>query len=401
MSGDTVMTDSLSPRAMPRQGMALPIALAAIVVVGLLITGVFFAATQEYRVGRNTLGAQRALHGAEVGLSSVIAGWNSRWVDSIKVGQTKKLADTIIDQAIVYRQITRPNTSVFTVTSTAVAGSLSLQGRALKRLSATLRMDMPDFRIMGAITSRGRTEVSGFGKVSGTDSVPAGWDCPPGGAQAAALVVNDSAVNVTTAGNYSLNGTPKIKDSTDLVENDSTFNHFGGFSYDSLARLASKVRTVGTTINSVQPYYNIDGVTCDETHADNWGDYNHTDGATGCDNYYPIVHLQGATQSYRIDGNGGGQGILLVDGNLTMAGNFQWVGLILVRGAFLISGTGGGGRPGVKVLGAVAAMNKDAALNKVSGTSSITFSRCVINQITSRYAVVAPMRNRSWADLSF
>jgi hypothetical protein len=49
----------------------------------------------------------------------------------------------------------------------------------------------------------------------------------------------------------------------------------------------------------------------------------------------------------------------------------------------------------------VAAMNRGAGTNNISGVGTVTFSRCVINQITSRLATVQPLRHRSWADLSF
>ena len=396
------MTSSPKLNVTVPRGIALPMAIAAIIAVGVVIGGVLFASTQDYRVGRNALSAQRALHGAEVGLSSVVSGW--MWTDSVQVGRTKNLPDTTIDQALVQRQITRISPTMFWVTSTAAAGSLDLQGRALKRLNTLIRIETPDFKIMGALTSRGLTSVSGNTKVSGTDSVPNGWDCPPGGAKAAGLVVGDSATNVSgTGANCSgyncVNGEPKVKDSTAMVNDTMSFTSFGGFSYDSLATLATKVRTGGGTIATVKPQYKADLVTCDVDHVDNWGDTSHVDVKTGCDNYYPVVHLKGPTLTYLINGNGGGQGILLVDGNLQVAGTFQWTGIVIIRGTFTLSGTGGGG--GTKIIGAVAAMNRAAGTTGMAGNSSVTFSRCVINQVTAKYAIAATAKYRAWADLSF
>ena len=385
------------PSATPRQGIALPIALAAIVAIGALIAGVFFASTQEYRVGRNTLTAQRAFQGAEVGLSSVVSNWV--WTDRVKVGRTKAFADTTVDGTTVTRQITRVSPTIFWVTSYATAGGQSADGRAQKRLNAVVRIETPDFKIMGAITSRGTTGVAGSTKISGSDTVPSGWDCPPGGAQAAGIVVNDSATNYSASGvNYSINGTPKVKDSTDMVRDTMNFTNFGGFSYDSLAKLANKVRIGGGTINSANPRHSSPGV-CDIGHNDNWGDTSHVNGPRGCEQHFPVVHLKGPTSSYTLDGNSGGQGILLADGNLTVAGTFRWSGIILVRGTFSLAGTGAGG--GVKIVGAVAAMNRSNGSNSISGNSTVTFSRCVINQITSKRSTAAVMKHRSWADMSF
>jgi hypothetical protein len=398
------MSSSNSPRATPREGIALPIALAAIVVVGALIAGVFFASTQEYRVGRNTLAAQRALHGAEVGLSSVVSSWTTARTTGTKVGKTVKLTDTIIDEALVQRQYTKISPSVFWLTSTSVAGSASLQGRSLKRLNTIIRVANPDFKIMGAATLRGSDQIGGSAKVSGTDSVPANWDCPPGGAAGAGLVVSDSSagnpqITGTTCSNFScVSGDPQVKDSTEIVKDTMTFTKFGGFNYDSLTKLANVVWTKadGTAINGIMPTFDILTGACQVTNKKNWGAIAQTNPAGMCDDYYPVVHLKGDADQFTITGEGG-QGILLVDGNLKLGGNFTWTGVILVRGTLDLAGTASG----VKVLGAVMAMNRAGGTNSITGNTSLTFSRCAINQATARFAAASPVKYRPWADLSF
>jgi hypothetical protein len=111
-----------------------------------------------------------------------------------------------------------------------------------------------------------------------------------------------------------------------------------------------------------------------------------------------VVYLKGATTAYTITGDGG-QGIILADGDLKLAGNFVWTGIILVRGTINLQGNGGSG--GVKVTGAIAAMNRANGTNVITGNSSVTFSRCAINQVTSKLATVAPTKYRAWAELSF
>src|SRR5690242_10249921 len=48
-----------------REGFALAVAIGAIVVIGALIAGAFFASSQQFRVGRNTLLQTRARTAAE------------------------------------------------------------------------------------------------------------------------------------------------------------------------------------------------------------------------------------------------------------------------------------------------------------------------------------------------
>jgi hypothetical protein len=386
---------------MPREGIALPIALAAIVVIGALIAGVFFASTQEYRVGRNTLAAHRAMNAAEVGLGKVVSSWTPARTTSTKLGQTVTMPlDTIDGSAVVQVQYTKVSPTVFWVTSTSVGGSSDLRARSLKRLNTIVRIQTPDFKIMGAVTSRGRTETAGASKISGSDSTAAGWDCPPAGPQGAGVVMNDSATNYVPSGTkFTINGTPKIKDSTALVKDTMTFTKFGGFSYDSLTKLATKSKTVGGTYANIRPTYKPDAVTCDTDNPDNWGADTRSDPAKHCDAYAPIVHLKGDNQTYTLNGNAnGGQGILLVDGNLALAGQFKWTGLIIVRGSISITGNA---NDGPKVLGALAAMNRSNGTNLISGGSQVTFSRCVLNEVTARHATAAPTSYRAWADLSF
>ncbi|MDQ3950383.1 MAG: hypothetical protein M3282_08550 [Gemmatimonadota bacterium] len=402
------MSSSSNSRATQREGIALPIALAAIVVVGALIAGVFFASTQEYRVGRNTLAAQRALHGAEVGLSQVVSSWTSARTTSTRVGQTVKLVDTVIDEAWVQRQYTKVSPTVFWVTSTSVAGSLSLQGRSLKRLNTLIRVANPDFKIMGAATLRGVDAIGGSAKVSGTDTTMANWDCPAGGAPGAGLVVSDSSggnPQILGGGGCALysciSGDPQIKDSTEIVKDTMTFTKFGGFTYETLASGANVQWTAadGTSISQAKPYFVLLTGACDMANKLNWGAISQTNPPGKCDDYYPVIHLNDPAVTYTITGQGG-QGIILADGNLEIAGNFTWTGLILVRGSLRLQGTGGMGT-GVKIIGAIAAMNRGGATNTITGNSNITFSRCALNQVTARLATALPTKYRAWADMSF
>jgi hypothetical protein len=394
------MSSPVTYRATLREGIALPIALAAIVVVGALIAGVFFASTQEYRVGRNIIAAHTAMPGAEVGLNSVVSSWTPDRTKGLKIGFRDSLRDTIIDGSYVKREWVRVSPTMFWVTSTAIGGTQSLQNRALKRLNTLVRVDVPDLRVAGAVTSRGRTEIAGASKVSGTDTVLRGWDCPPGGPAGAGVVVNDSASNMIYSGvNYRLNGDPKVADMTATVKDTTTFLNFGGFTYDSLAKLATRIRTAPGAI-SVNPSWISPGV-CNTNDLNNWGDTSHVNGPRGCENFYPIVHLQGTTNNYNLQGTSGGQGIILVDGNLTIAGGFRWTGLIIVKGSTVVAGTAGQG--GVKLVGGLMSMNRlsPADSNQITGASSITYSRCVINMITSRLATARQTRYRAWADMSF
>jgi hypothetical protein len=292
------------------------------------------------------------------------------------------------------------------VVSRATAGGQNGQTRTQRRVGAIMHIAIPELKILGAVTSRGATSGSGNTAINGTDMNPPGWDCPPTGSTAAGMVVNDSATNATTTGGCSgaacLVGSPQIKDSTALVRDTTTFSNFGGFNYDSLTKLADAGRTysTGTTFSQLGPKLTASGA-CDLSNANNWGDTGHV--ALGllpgpCESFMPVVWLKGPTQAWTLNGDGG-QGILLVDGNVKFAGQFKWTGLVIVKGTVTTGGNGGNGNTGVKIYGALMAMNRGSGTNTFAGTGTIQFSRCALQSVMSKYATAAPLKHRAWADL--
>src|SRR5258708_20278965 len=59
------------------RGMALAIAIFALVVVGALVAGALFAGTQEARTAENNRRLQKAFGVAESGVNELIAGWDA------------------------------------------------------------------------------------------------------------------------------------------------------------------------------------------------------------------------------------------------------------------------------------------------------------------------------------
>src|SRR5437773_4145022 len=96
------------------RGMALALAIFALVVVGALVAAAFFAGTQEQRVGENWRRLQQSFGAAETGLNEVIRCWDPQRInsmrqyplDSIRVplsGLTPECSDTLTpDHSGVY-----------------------------------------------------------------------------------------------------------------------------------------------------------------------------------------------------------------------------------------------------------------------------------------------------------
>src|SRR5439155_1075262 len=60
----------------------------------------------------------------------------------------------------------------------------------------------------------------------------------------------------------------------------------------------------------------------------NWGDPNRATPAGACESYFPTIHVLGDLKVT----TGRGQGVLLVDGDFTVAGNFAFPGVRLAPG---------------------------------------------------------------------
>src|SRR6478672_2163101 len=80
------MTTHRDRRSRPREGFALPVALGSMVVIGMILAGVFFAATQENRVGRNTVNQEKAFRAAEFGLNNTYGTWANGPMNALAVG---------------------------------------------------------------------------------------------------------------------------------------------------------------------------------------------------------------------------------------------------------------------------------------------------------------------------
>ena len=64
-------------RVSNQRGMALAVAIFALVIVGALVAGALFAGTQEQRVGESSRRMQQSFGVAEMGVNTVVRTWNT------------------------------------------------------------------------------------------------------------------------------------------------------------------------------------------------------------------------------------------------------------------------------------------------------------------------------------
>jgi hypothetical protein len=371
-----------------REGFALAVAMFAIVIIGAMIAGAFFASTQEYRIGRNSITQARAMAAAEAGQAALLSTWNKDWNSSIANGETTDWVTLPVDDGAgssARVRFTRLDQTTFWVVSEGVAGGTDYEVGARRRTGAVLRLGLPQINFLGALTTRGVTRIGGSSFINGHDSNPTGWACGAPGESMPGIAIDDPS-KIETSGCSDLScvaGDPKVEGNPDAAD-DSTYFEYGSQDWDDLVAL-STVRISGGT-HQIEPVVN--GGVCVASNTTNWGEPTKGTGSP-CESYYPIIYSAG---NLNINGHRG-QGILLVEGDLTIQGGFQFFGPVIVKGSLKTTGTGG------HINGAVMAANVDLETNTVLGNAVVNYSSCALATVLSNTSMPKHAADRAWADL--
>jgi hypothetical protein len=384
------------------RGMALAIAIFALVVVGALVAGALFAGTQESRVAENNRRLQKAFGVTESGVNELIAGWDAsvRNVGKIYPADSQHVPDALEPGTIPYHtgafagNIYKLNGELYLVDisgrDSQSIKSTQRSASARQRIGGLLRIRTVNFGIQGALTTRGGVKLAGNAAVDGRDHIPTEWgaaNCDTTGDTTKAGVRTSDSSQIQGAAGHTY-GTPAVLQDTTVKPN--TFKQFGDINYATLAAMATITLSPGNYKTDAS--FNGDG-TCKKTDLLNWGDGMNR--ASQCGNYFPIIHLTDSTASTTLNGNQG-QGILLVDGDLAIQGSYQFYGIVLIRGSLK---TAGGGSTDAHFWGAVMAANVDLELNSLTGNATLNYSKCAITEALERTGAVSLARSRSWIQL--
>jgi hypothetical protein len=372
--------------------MALAIAIFALVVVGAMIAGAFFAGTQEQRVGENQRRVQAAFGVAEAGGQERVLSWDPTLMnkrpqyprDSVVIPSTNAPNGTGRYGGYSYKL--GPNLFLLDVTGmdrASAAGAVAGGGGARQRVGIIARIAPVDFGIHASLTTQGAVSMSGNATVSGLDQVPTGWsNCDPAGPGQAGI--RDQGANVTESGNADVTGNPPVLNDPNI--NNNTFTTFGGATYAQLAARATITIPAGNY--STDPV--VTNGACDRAVLTNWGDGMNPD--QPCGSYFPIIHATGTITL----NNTQGQGILLVDGDLNIQGSYQFYGITIIQGDLK---TAGGGSTEAHFWGGVMAKNADLSTQSLSGKATLNFSSCSVLAALQATSPISLMRQRGWVTL--
>lgn len=379
------------------RGMALAIAIFALVVVGALVAGAFFAGTQEQRVGDNQRRVQQSFGVAEAGAVERVRTWHADSLNRRPVYGTGNPWDSVA----IGPNLAAPGgtgryggysykvgNALFLIDVTgrdrgSAGGALGAGAGAQQRLGLITRLNPIDFNIRASLTTQGGVAVSGNAQVNGIDQNPAAWATCDGTLQNQAGV-RDKGGTVVTGGNGMVTGVPPVVNDPTLA--DSSFNKFGGTTYADLAARANIKLGAGTY--KTLPAFS--GGACDKTILTNWGDGDNPTSA--CGNYFPIIHITG---NATLNGDQG-QGILLVDGNLDVQGSYQFYGIVIIQGDLK---TSGGGSTEAHFWGGVMAKNANLDTQNLTGKATLNYSSCSILTVLQATSLAQMMRSRSWVQL--
>jgi len=131
-----------------QRGMALALALFALVIVGALVAATFFVGRLEQQSGQNTLFAFQAAEAAEAAVSDAIASLTEPALQAVPLGSTLALPEIALgDRAIGRRVIIRLTGSLFLIRAT---------GRRLDAAGSELAV-----RVLGSLVKLVPDSISG------------------------------------------------------------------------------------------------------------------------------------------------------------------------------------------------------------------------------------------------
>ncbi len=350
--------------------MALALAIFALVVVGALVAGAFLAGHLEQRTGRSTLYAAQAADAAEAGAAETLASWDAFSLNSLAPGSTAAFPPVVLGGRSAYRPtVSRLNDQIFLVQSLGTRANASGGTLARRTVGIVARLASLGSGPEAALTVGKPVEIGGSQVViSGNDSAATreGAECAPGDSRPAMRVAPSTS---------------------------TLYAMFGDVGFDRLAAHADIILPDTTLTSTLQPVLSTKR-RCDTSDPSNWGEPRRSTATAvaPCTRYFPIVHARGARLT--IAAGGRGQGILLVEGNLDIPGDFDFSGLIVVKGGVRVSAAR------TRITGALMAANAASeSRSRLAGGTTIQFSSCALREALGGAAFAEPMGQRSWVQV--
>ena len=382
-------------RVSNERGVALAVAVFALVVIGALVAATFFAGRLEQQTGQNSVMAVQAGQVAEAALNETVTSTLNATIlnslssangDTALASFTPTVPSGVNPHVTSSRWVRRLANNLFLVTvlgqRTNSAGAVIAQ----QSLAQLIRLNAAEVTINAGLTALGNVDVKGGAEVSGIDAVPPAWTGNPPVSCPATQDVTGVRINngTVTYKSDAVKGNPPT--TTDATLNPASMQS----TFNQLKALATLNITDGNP-PAMAPAYTGNPQKCNSAIESNWGEP--TVKTDVCFNYFPIIYRNG---DLKLQG-GRGQGILLVEGDLTTTGGVIFYGPVFVTGTLSTSGNSG---QGAKFFGGVIAGN--VALDdvtKLAGGALVNYSSCAIKRALGGSAVPGMFAERGFVQL--
>jgi len=368
-------------RVASEAGFGLPTTIIYLIIFSIIgLVGVALA-RQEVKTQVRATSRQAAFYAAETGLAQGLTNWQTP-SGIIPTDTTWQLAAGSLPGGTTYRVMASrlddggEIQATYSIRSEGRTRDGTVQNVGL--LVATRVVENP---ISAALQVLDSVYLAGTADVIGNDHIPATWT----GSYCSTLDANKPGVAMYDTLDYERTGGAKVKGNPPLEEDTDTagFFGFGSVSYSEMAANADITLPDGTVMDgsNPSPSYNVDG-SCKTTDDMNWGDPLTV--AMPCSNWFPIIHITG---DLYLKSTNAGQGVLLVDGDITAEGGFEFYGPVIAKGELIAAG-------GFTFYGGVRARETELG----AGNAEVLYSACVLERVLSNTMAAKPQKlmERPW-----
>ena len=368
--------------ASKERGAVLALVVFSLFILGALSSTFAILGIRERQVTGKLVRFHQASSAADAGAYAPLVHWDVRKYNGLELGGHAVITGATADGTGSYvGSVTRLGARTFFVTAEGTSADATVRQRA----GAIMELRALEIEVEAALSIRGPLDIAATVRVSGRDRNPNGWSCPStaAGLPAIRYPTPDPEIQPWTgcAATSCLDGSPLWV--TDSAKAYPEFGDLGGVTLADLKAIAH--HSIGGGV--ITPHAIEANETCVTASASNWG--NPFDQWGACGDHNPAVYSVGDLRVHA----GHGQGILVVEGDLTVSGDFHYFGIVIVLGRFLSTGLG------AKVTGAVFVTNDDFLPQSLGGMTRIQYSDCAVTRALAGSGRGVLIHERGWVDM--
>ena len=364
------------------RGFALPVAVFVMMVVSLLALNGLYVARNNATANTAARRGMKALYAADAGATRVLATLDTTTLGALNPGDSLDLGWRTLPDGSTYRTVVLRvdgglvgTTPLYRLRTIGRPGA----GTVAQREIVSFVMHAKD-KVCCQATARGgasggQARLKDGVTMSGRDTIPDAWGgvCPLPLSDKPGLEWKDGAM-VVLDGDAVLEGDPPLViDPT--MDTTSLFN-WGEYNPDLLAAMADI--TLPNEIFEISP--EVSGGACDTSASTNWGAPE--DPSHPCFDYFPVIHSPGPLVA---KGDVVGQGILIVDGELTVEEGFEFYGVIIAKQEVQLKG-------GARIYGGLIVGGE---LQTEPG-DYIRWSQCAVGRALNSLTLIGLLAGRHW-----